>query len=178
MAHERVRREQVQVGGSRPVGEQVAKFLVLAGSGRQGVRADSTHARDGLRDERGHLCLVKLAALTRQILEGGGVHPAERGLGGEHGAQQRRPPREVELVVDRGVFDLTIGKVLSELVEAVSGQALAHLKARGHLAGSGRVAGPAFDEGRQSLQVGAHQVRLLGREHGSDGVKVVAHGVR
>ena len=60
----------------------------------------------------------------------------------------------------------------------MSGQALAHLKARGHLAGGGRVAGPAFDEGRQALQVGAHQVRLLGREHGGDGVEVIAHGIR
>ena len=64
---------------------------------------------------------LKLAALTRQVLEGGGVNPAEGGLGGEHGAQQRRPPREVELVVDRGIFDLAIGEVLGELVEAVGG---------------------------------------------------------
>ena len=178
MAHERVRREQVQVTGSRPIAEQLAQLLVLAGPGRQGVRADSAHARDGLRDERGHLGLVKLAALTRQVLKGGGVHSAERRLGGEHGAQQRRPPREVELGVDRGVLNLAIGEVLGELVEAVSGQALAHLQARGHLAGGGGVAGPAFDEGRQALQVRAHQVRLFGREHGGDGVEVIAHGVR
>ena len=178
MAHERVRREQVQVTGSRPVGEQLAQLLVLAGPGRQGVRADSAHARDGLRDERGHLCLVKLAALTRQVLEGGGVNPAEGGLGGEHGAQQRRPPREVELGIDRGILNLAIGEVLGELVEAVSGQALAHLQACGHLAGGGGVAGPAFDEGRQALQVRAHQVRLFGREHGGDGVEVITHGVR
>ena len=178
VAHERVRREQVQVTGSGSVGEQVAQLLVLAGSGRQGVRANTAHARDGLRDERGHLGLVKLVPLTRQVLEGGGVHPAERGLGGEHGPQQRRPPREVELGVDRGVLNLAIGEVLGELVEAVSGQALAHLQARGHLAGGGGVAGPAFDEGRQALQVRTHQVRLLGREHGGDGVEVIAHGVR
>ena len=178
VAHERVRREQVQVGGSRSVDEQVVQLLVLAGSGRQGVRADSAHARDDLRDERSHLSLIKLAALTHQVLEGGRVHPAERGLGGEHGAQQRGPPRKIELGVDRGVFNLAIGEVQGELVETVSGQALAHLKARGHLASGGRVAGPAFDEGRQALQVGAHQVRLLGREHGGDGVKVITHGVR
>ena len=178
VAHERVRREQVQVTGSGSVGEQVAQLLVLAGSGRQGVRAYTAHTRDGLRDERGHLGLVELAALTRQVLKGGGVHPTERGLGGEHGPQQRRPPREVELGVDRGVLNLAIGEVLGELVEAVSGQALAHLQARGHLAGGGGVAGPAFDEGRQALQVRTHQVRFLGREHGGDGVEVIAHGVR
>ena len=60
----------------------------------------------------------------------------------------------------------------------MGGQALAHLKARGHLAGGGGVAGPTFDEGRQALQVGTHQVRLLGHEHGGDGIKVVTHGVR
>ena len=178
MAHERVRREQVQVGGSRAVGEQVSQLLVLARAGRQGVRADSTHSRDGLRDERGNLGLVELAPLARQRLEGGGVHPTERGLGGEHGTQQRGPPREVELGVDSGVLDLAIGEILGELVEAVGGQALAHLQARGHLAGGGGVTGPAFDEGRQALQVRAHQVRFLGHEHGGDGVEVVTHGVR
>ena len=178
MAHQRVRRQQVQVGGCHSVGEQVAQLLVLAGSGRQGVRADSTHARNGLRDERGHLSLVKLASLARQVLKGGRVHPAERGLGGEHGAQQRGPPGEVELGVDRSVLNLTIGEVLGKLIEAAGGQALAHLQARGHLAGGGGVAGPAFDEGRQALQVGAHQVRFLGREHGGDGVEVVTYGVR
>ena len=178
VAHERERREQVQVGGSRSVGEQVTQLLVLAGAGRQGVGADSAHARDGLRDERGNLGLVELAPLARQLLEGGGVHPTERGLGGEHGTQQRGPPREVELGVDSGVLDLAIGEILGELVEAVGGQALAHLQARGHLAGGGGVTGPAFDEGRQALQVRAHQVRFLGHEHGGDGVEVVTHGVR
>ena len=57
-------------------------------------------------------------------------------------------------------------------------QTLAHLQARGHLAGGGGVAGPAFDEGRQALQVGAHKVRFLGCEHGGDGVEVVTHGIR
>ena len=69
VAHQRIRRQQVQVGGSHSVGEQVAQLLVLAGSGRQGVRTDSTHARDGLWDERGHLGLVELAPLARQVLE-------------------------------------------------------------------------------------------------------------
>ena len=178
VAHERVRDKQVQITGSHSVGEQIAQLLILAGSGRQSVRADSAHARDGLRDERGHLGLVELAPLARQVLEGGGVHSAERGLGGEHSAQQRGPPGKVELGVDRVVLDPTIGEVLGELVEAVGSQTLAHLQARGHLAGGGGVAGPAFDEGRQALQVGAHKVRFLGCEHGGDGVEVVTHGIR
>ena len=177
MSHERVGDEEIEIAGRLPVGQELTQFLVLARTRGKGVRANTPHARNGLRDQRRHLLLVQLAPLAGEILERGRIDTAQSGLRGEHGAQQRGPPREVELGVNRAVIDVAIDEVLSQLVETAGGEALAHLKARGHFAGGGGVAGPALNERGHALQVGAHQVRFLGGEHGGDRVKVITHRV-
>ena len=177
MSHEGVGDQQIQVAGCFPIGEEFAQLLVLARTRREGVRADPTHAGDGLRDERGHLLFVQLPALAGQVLKRAGIDAAERGLRGEHGAQQRGPPREVELGVDRTVLDVAIREVLGQLVEASGGEAFTHRQAGRDLARRRGVACPPLDEGRQALQVGAHQVRFLRHEDGCDRVEVVAHGI-
>ena len=177
MTHEGVGDQQIQVAGCFPVGKELAQLLVLARTRREGVRADPSHARDGLRDERGHLLFVQFTPLAGQVLKRAGIDAAERGLCGEHGAQQRGPPREVELGVDGAVLDVPVGEVLGQLVEASGGEALTHREAGRDLARRRGVARPPLDEGREALEVGAHEVRFFGDEHGGDRVKVVAHSI-
>ena len=129
MSHEGVGDQQIQVAGCFPVGEEFAQLLVLARTRREGVRADPSHARDGLRDERGDLLFVQFTPLAGQVLKRARIDAAERGLCGEHGAQQRGPPREVELGVDGTVLDVPVGEVLGQLVEASGGEALTHREA-------------------------------------------------
>ena len=177
VAHERVGDEQLEVGGCAAALEEFAQFLVLPGARGEGVRADPTHAGDGLRDERRDLGFVELAAFAGEVFKGGRVDAAEGGLGGQHGAQQGGPPGQVEFGVDLGFVDTSVGEVLGKGVEAVGCQARTHLQAGGDLAGGARVAGPAFNEGGQALHVGGDQVRFFVYEHGGDSVEVVAHGV-
>ena len=72
---------------------------------------------------------------------------------------------------------MAVGEVLGQLVEASGGEALTHREAGRDLARRRGVACPPLDEGRQALEVGAHQVGFFGDEHGGDRVEVVAHSI-
>ena len=50
VSHERVGDEEIEIAGSLPVGQDSSQLLVLARTRSKGVRANTPHARDGLRD--------------------------------------------------------------------------------------------------------------------------------